>query len=123
MPPILLSLSSDLPVAGLAQLTGDLKGELLREGFSEPQGLKGQGVGEKGDPITMGAIALTAFGSGGVVVTFIKCMQAIFARDRSLRIKIKFPQGPEIAVDAKNIASKDLQTAIEAAVAAARVRG
>jgi hypothetical protein len=120
---ILLSLTSDLPVAGLVQLTGGLKGELLRAGFSEPQGLQGQGIGEKGDPITLGAIALAAFGSGGVVVTFIKCMQAIFARDHSLRITVKFPKGAEIAVDAKNIASKDLQTAIEAAVAAARVQG
>ena len=123
MPPVLLNLNSDLPDAALALLTRDLKNDLLRAGFAEAPAAQAQTRGEKGDPVTIGAIALAAFSSGGAVNSLLKCVQAILARDRSLRIKLKWPKGPDIEIDAKNIASADLHATIEAAVAAAKPPG
>ena len=115
-----LNLSSSLPEAALAQLTRDLKTALLREGFMEPDEPKSLAVGERGDPVTIGAIVLAAFGSGGAAGALIKCVQTILARDHTLRITLKPAKGTEIVIDAKNIASADLRAAIEAAAAAAK---
>ncbi len=107
----------------MALLTRDLKNDLLRQGFAEAPAAERQGIGEKGDPITIGAIALAAFSGGGAVGSLLKCVQAILARDRSLRIKLKMPKGPDIEIDAKNLASADLHAAFEAALAAAKPPG
>ncbi|MFL5283992.1 MAG: hypothetical protein ACJ8AW_24110 [Rhodopila sp.] len=100
MAEISLTLASDLPDEVLADLTRDLRIALLQNGFSEPTPAGRQVTGERGDPVT----------------AFVKCVQAVLAKDRTLRIKLKTPR--EIEIDARNIATADLHAAIKAAVAA-----
>jgi hypothetical protein len=116
MAEISLVLASGLPDAALAELARELKIALLENGFTEAAA--GHAEGERGDPVTMGAIALAAFSGGGAVTALIKCLQAVLAKDRTLRVVLK--AAGEIEIDAKNIGSADVRAAIEAAVAAVK---
>jgi hypothetical protein len=115
-----LTLASYLPDDALSELTRDLKIGLLQNGLIAPAPATRPTMGERGDPVTIGVIALAAFSSGGAVGSLIKCLQAILARDRTLRIKLKIPKGPDIEIDGKNISTAELRASIEAAMAAAR---
>jgi hypothetical protein len=63
--------------------------------------------GAKGDPITIGTIVLALITSGSVVA-LINCFRGIFARERSLTISVKAPDGREVKINSKNINDESL---------------
>jgi hypothetical protein len=56
--------------------------------------------GMKGDPITLGAIALSLIGSGGVAVTLLQVLKAYVERKSTLRFEITHPDGRKVSLDA-----------------------
>ena len=82
-----VSLSADLSEARLAQLTRDLERDLSRAGV-QARPIEAPPVpGEKGEPITLGVLALTLVTSG-TVKAVIECFKAYLSRERALTIRL-----------------------------------
>jgi hypothetical protein len=67
--------------------------------------------GAKGDPITLGTIALTLLGSGGVAVSLVQVLKAYVERKATLHFEFTRPDGEKLNLSAENLANKDLQSA------------
>lgn len=65
--------------------------------------------GTKGDPITLGTIALSAFGSGGAAAALFEIFKAYFSRNSSFTIKAKKPDGTELEISAQNMKIEQIQ--------------
>lgn len=65
--------------------------------------------GHKGDPITLGTIALTFFGSGGAAVGLFNIFKAYFDRNSSFSIKAKKSDGTELEFTAQNMKLEQIQ--------------
>jgi len=76
----------------------------LQQGDSEP--------GSKGDPITIGTLVLTFISSGAAVALF-EVFKTYFARESSLNIALKRPDGTEVNVSAENLKPEQLQATID----------
>ena len=112
-----VSLSANLPDARLAQLTRDLERDLSRGGI-KARLIKAAAVpGEKGEPVTLGVLAL-ALVTSGAVKALIGCLKAYVSREPALTIKLKSPDGTQVEVSARNVDAPDLRAALEAAAAA-----
>jgi hypothetical protein len=68
--------------------------------------------GEKGDPITLGTIAL-ALVTSGAVGALIGCLKATISRDRHVKLKIRLGNGRTVDIDAKNIDQKEVRQLLE----------
>lgn len=68
--------------------------------------------GHKGDPITIGTIALTFLSSGSAVALF-NIFKAYFERDASFTIKAKKPDGTEVEISAQNMKLEQIQALLE----------
>jgi hypothetical protein len=71
-----------------------------------PSGVVAQGT--KGDPITLGVIAL-AFLADGAAVALFEMFKAYFSREPSLVIKIVKPDGTTFEFSAKNMTPEQMQ--------------
>jgi hypothetical protein len=58
--------------------------------------------GAKGDPVTIGALALTFLSSGAAVALF-EVLKIYFGREPSLTISLKRPDGSEVNFSARNM--------------------
>jgi len=65
--------------------------------------------GHKGDPITLGAIALSFLGSGGAAVALFEIFKAYFSRNSSFTIKAKKADGTELEFTAQNMKLEQIQ--------------
>jgi hypothetical protein len=115
--PLTLSLSANLPDARLALLTRDLERDLSRQGIKARFAEAGAVPGERGDPVTLGVLALTLVTSG-TVTALIGCLKAYVSREPALTIKLKRPDGMQVEVSAHNVDAPDVRAALAAAISA-----
>ena len=59
-------------------------------------------AGERGDPVTLGAIALSVVTSGTAVALF-QVIKAYFERDESLEMAFERPDGRKLTIKAENM--------------------
>ena len=102
-PALTLSLTADVSEGRLAALTRDLLRDLARVGVAaEAPPVPSPAPGERGDLGLLGQIIVLTIGSG-VPLALAQCLKAYIAREKSLRITIKMPDGKEMVVDTGNL--------------------
>lgn len=98
--------SKRLDPAGVHALTLDLVSSInagtdaraeIPEGEARP--------GERGDPVTLGAIALS-FVSSGAAVALFEVLKAYFERDESLEMSFERPDGRKLTIKAENMSAE-----------------
>ena len=72
------------------------------------------GPGERGDPVTLGALAFGLVSSGAVTAA-IECFKAYLSRERALVIKIKRPDGTELEITGRNVDTQAVYDALAGA--------
>lgn len=118
MTDFMLNLSAEVPERRMAQITRDLSRDLSREGISsKPLDGEPPRPGDKGEPISIGVIAL-ALVTGGTIKELIKCLTAHLSREKGLKVKVTRPDGLLVEITAKNVATAAVLEALETAVAA-----
>jgi hypothetical protein len=65
--------------------------------------------GTKGDAVTIGAIALSLIGSGGVVVTLLQVLKTYLERKSTLHFEITHRDGRRISFDASCFGKAQLE--------------
>lgn len=74
---------------------------LRNEGITAvPASLPDTIPGSKGDPITLGAIAMALIGSGGVAVRLLQVLRVYLERKSTLRFEITRGDGRKVSLDA-----------------------
>jgi hypothetical protein len=106
---------ADVPDARLAQLTRELERDLSRAGIRAQAPQAPMAPGDRGDPITLGALALALITSGAVA-SMIDCLKAYLTRERALTIKLTRSDGAHVEVTSRNIDAPALREALEAVV-------
>jgi hypothetical protein len=114
-----VSLSADLPDARLAQITRDLERDLSRAGIQARRAEAPPVPGEKGEPFTLGVLAL-ALVTSGTVKAMIECFKAYLSRERALTIKLMRADGIQVEVTARNVDMPAVREALEAVVSTNR---
>jgi hypothetical protein len=110
--PLTVSLSADMPDRRLAQLTRDLERDLFRVGIqARPVGASPT-PGEKGEPITLGVLAL-ALVTSGTIKAIIECFKAYLSRERTLTIKLTRPDGSHVEVTSHNVDTAAVHEALQ----------
>ena len=97
-----LTLSASIPDDRLAKLTHDLEHDLSRAGIQVNLTEAPQVRGEKGEPITLGVLALALI-SHGAVTAIIECFKAYISRERALTIKLSSIDGAAVEITERNI--------------------
>lgn len=72
--------------------------------------------GAKGDPITIGTLALSFLSSGAAVALF-EVLKTYIGRVSNLAIEVKRPDGSQVSISAQNMKPEQLQDTV------ARLRG
>jgi hypothetical protein len=67
--------------------------------------------GERGEPVTLGMIALSFISSGAAVALF-QIIKAYFERDRTLELAFERPDGRTMAIKAENMDPDRIDDAI-----------
>lgn len=67
--------------------------------------------GAKGDPITVGMLALT-FLSSGAAVALIEVLKTYFGRVSTLAIEVKHPDGSQVSISAQNMKPEQMQETV-----------
>ena len=111
-----LSLASkELASEDLQNLTRDLSTTLNQETDVDATLPEQTGeAGIKGDPVTLGLIALT-FLSSGAAVAFFNTVKAFFERDRSLEMDFQREDGKKLSIRAENVRAAQIDRTIKAA--------
>jgi hypothetical protein len=112
-----LSLSADIPDARLAQLTRDLERDLSRAGIQARPVETPPVPGEKGEPVTLGVLALALI-THGAVTAVIECLKAYISRERALTIRLTRVDGTQVEVTARNVDTPAVRETLEAAASA-----
>src|SRR5689334_11797928 len=97
-----LRLSANIPDARLAQLTRDLERDLSRAGIQARPVEAPPVPGERGEPVTLGVLALALITSGAITA-IIECFKAYLSRERALTIKLMRADGTQVEVTARNV--------------------
>lgn len=104
--------SKDLSEEQLSALTRELSQTITQETDISTHLPVGDTVpGAKGDPVTIGTLALTFITSGAAVALF-EVLKAYFSRDASLKIAFKKPDGSEVSVSSQNMEPDHIQETI-----------
>ena len=109
--------SGQLEPAEVQALALDLAGSINRHTAVEanlPSGTTR--VGERGDPVTLGAIALSVITSGTAVALF-QVIKAYFERDESLEMAFEGPDGRKLTIKAENMSAERIDETIAMAQA------
>jgi hypothetical protein len=112
-----VSLSADIPHTRLAQITRDLGHDLSRAGIQARPAEAPPVPGERGEPITLGVLAL-ALVTSGTIKAMIECFKAYLSRERTLSIKLAGADGVQVEVTARNVDTRTVREALEAVVSA-----
>jgi hypothetical protein len=89
-------------------LTGDLCRTITKETDIEAELAKGIAQrGAKGEPITLGLIALT-FLSGGSAVALLEVLKSYLARDSTLDMTLERNDGAKLIINAKNMRKEQI---------------
>ncbi|MFN0108172.1 MAG: effector-associated constant component EACC1 [Blastocatellia bacterium] len=112
---IMLSLSSDeLDNDELQQLTRKLCRDLSDEAGADAALVTSEASpGTRGDLPVWGQIVMTLIGSGGVVVTAIKVLEAYVKKNRKVEVKVKTSKG-EITIKTENCDSAEVISQVKA---------
>ena len=78
----------------------------LPEAFAEP--------GARGDPVTIGVLAL-AFVTSGSAVALFKVLKAYFERDSSLEMEFQRTDGQKMSIRAENVSADQIDKTMAAA--------
>lgn len=108
---------TNVPDARLAQITRELERDLSRAGIRTRPIESVSVPGERGDPVTLGALAL-ALVTSGAVTAMVECFKAYLSRERGLIIKVIRADGTQVEVTGKNIDTPSVREALEAATSA-----
>jgi hypothetical protein len=101
--------SAELDSEELHDLTRDLCQMLNEE--TDIQAVIGQSspkVGSKGDPVTLGTLALT-FLTGGSAVALIRVLGIYFSRKESLDVTLERNDGSKIKIKAENLRPEQIE--------------
>lgn len=109
-----VSLSANIPDTRLAQLTHDLERDLSRVGIQARAVGAPPIQGEKGEPITLGVLAVV-FMTSGTVKAMIECLKAYLTREHTLTIRLKRVDSTQVEVTAHNVDTPAVREALEAA--------
>ncbi|GEM_PF-1008602 len=106
---ITLSVSSpELSEERIQALIGDLYRTITKETDVEAELAKGVTQrGAKGEPITLGLIALT-FLSRGSVVALLDVLKSYMARDSTLELTLERNDGAKLIINAKNMRKEQI---------------
>jgi membrane-associated two-gene conflict system component 1 (EACC1) len=114
--PFTLSVSAAaLSDTRVARLTRDLERDLIRGGIKARSLETSPALGEKGEPVTLGVLAVALI-SSGAVKALVECMKAYLSREPSLVIKLRNSNGIQAEINARNVASTDVLRALEATI-------
>jgi hypothetical protein len=108
---------ANVPDARLAQLTRNLERDLSRVGARARSVETPSVPGEKGEPVTLGVLAL-ALVTSGTVKAVIECFKAYLNREHTLIIKLGHADGTQVEVNASNVHNPAVRETLEAAVSA-----
>jgi hypothetical protein len=108
---------SGLPDTRIAQLTRELAFDLSRAGIDARPVEMSPTPGERGEPITLGVLAL-ALVTTGTVKAAIDCFKSYFSRERTLSMTLTCADGKQVEVTARNVDTSAVREALEAAVSA-----
>jgi hypothetical protein len=108
-----LSLIADIPDARLAQLTRELARDLSRACFQARPVEARPLSGGRGEPVTLGVLALALI-TGGTVKAVIECFKAYISRERALAIKLTRVDVSQVEVTARNVDTAAMRDALEA---------
>ena len=114
--PLKVSISG-LPDTRLAQLTRELAFDLSRLGIKARPVELSPVPGEKGEPITLGVLALALVTTGTVKVA-IECFKSYFSRERTLSMRLTSADGKQVEVTARNVDTQAVREVLETAVSA-----
>ena len=109
--------SGQLRPADLQALTRELAGSItrhseVRAALPESEGQEG----ERGDPVTLGAIALSFITSGAAVALF-QVFKAYFERDESLEMCFERADGRKLTIKAENMSAERIDDTVDLAKA------
>jgi len=101
--------SADLEPEYIQTLTRELSLTLNRETDVRAQPAGGPAEpGTKGDPITLGSLALT-FLTSGAAVALIKVLETYVGRKRSLEVELARPDGKKLVIKSQDLAAGQIQ--------------
>jgi hypothetical protein len=101
-----LEISGAVSTGVLQSVTRDAFTELKRVDGLEVELTQAERVkGNKGDPITLGVLAMTLI-KGGAAVAIIRAIEKIFLRDKKLKVKLKIGS-QALEMEAHNLSSAE----------------
>ncbi len=71
------------------------------------------GAGTKGDTVTIGAIILTALGSGGAVAALLHVLKAYLERKPTLRFEIEAADGRKLKIEAEHFSPEQIAETLQ----------
>ena len=109
-----INLTLNGPLIGqetIQQLTRDLCATINQQtDLKASIGERSAGISIRGDPVTIGQIALAIVGVGGGATALIGVFKSYVERSKELRIKLKKTSGDEIEVSSKNIDTDEIKS-------------
>lgn len=93
-----LTITAEVPPARLEDLTRQLHRDLLQARVEAARPETRAEPGDRGDPVTIGAIALAAL-SGGSIAAVINCVKALIEREKTVRVVVTTPDGRRVPLD------------------------
>lgn len=104
--------SGRMDAADVQALTRDLVASINRHTDARAEIPEGEAAaGERGDPVTLGMIALSFISSGAAVALF-QIVKAYFERDRTLELAFERPDGQTMSIKAENMDPDRIDEAI-----------
>jgi len=65
--------------------------------------------GQRGDPITMGAIVIAAVSGGGALTALVSTIGSYLARDRRTEVEVATPNGHKVRISSQTFNHKELE--------------
>jgi Effector Associated Constant Component 1 len=65
--------------------------------------------GQRGDPITLGAIIIAAVGGGGALTALVSTIGSYLARDRRTEVEVATPDGHKVRISSQAFNHKELE--------------
>src|SRR2546430_8033412 len=67
------------------------------------------GPGQRGDPITLGAIIIAALSGGGALTALVSTIGSYLARDRRTEVEVATPDGRKLRISSQAFDQKELE--------------
>lgn len=113
----LIITSARLKSTDLQALTRELVSSINRHTDTHAEIPEGEArPDERGDPVTLGAIAL-GFVTSGAAVALFEVIKAYFERDESLEMSFERPDGRKLTIKAQNMSSERIDESVALAQA------